>query len=143
MILNSATPFTPFSFCSAPYGDFQSILEDDMVPFEQDVVNFLKQILEALGFIHERNIAHMDLKVRDGWCNDKINHEHKRCQTVSHQAENVVLMGSFPNCEIKLCDMESARVIQEDEHIREVIGTPDYVGEFVQSLLTLRADFSK
>ena len=34
-----------------------------MVPFEQDVVNFLKQILEALGFIHERNIAHMDLKV--------------------------------------------------------------------------------
>ena len=45
------------------------------------------------------------------------------------QAENVVLMGSFPNCEIKLCDMESARVIQEDEHIREVIGTPDYVGK--------------
>ena len=41
-------------------------------------------------------------------------------------------MGSFPNCEIKLCDMESARVIQEDEHIREVIGTPDYVGEFIQ-----------
>ena len=40
-------------------------------------------------------------------------------------------MGSFPNCEIKLCDMESARVIQEDEHIREVIGTPDYVGEFI------------
>ena len=52
-----------------------------------------------------------------------------------HQAENVVLMGSFPNCEIKLCDMESARVIQEDEHIREVIGTPDYVGEFLQLLL--------
>ena len=44
-------------------------------------------------------------------------------------------MGSFPNCEIKLCDMESARVIQEDEHIREVIGTPDYVGEFIQLLL--------
>ena len=44
-------------------------------------------------------------------------------------------MGSFPNCEIKLCDMESARVIQEDEHIREVIGTPDYVGEFIWLLL--------
>ena len=55
-------------FCSAPYGDFQSILEDDMVPFEQDVVNFLKQILEALGFIHERNIAHMDLKVGTNSC---------------------------------------------------------------------------
>ena len=44
-------------------------------------------------------------------------------------------MSEFPNCEIKLCDMESARVIQEDEHIREVIGTPDYVGEFIQLLL--------
>ena len=65
MIRVTATPFIALFhfFCSAPYGDFQSILEDDMVPFEQDVVNFLKQILEALGFIHERNIAHMDLKV--------------------------------------------------------------------------------
>ncbi len=36
-----------------------------MVPFEQDVVGFLKQILEALAFIHERNIAHLDIKVRD------------------------------------------------------------------------------
>ena len=49
-------------------------------------------------------------------------------QHFSIKAENVVLMGAFPNCEIKLCDMESARVIQEDESIREVIGTPDYVG---------------
>ena len=61
---NNLIATSPLFFCSAPYGDFQSILEDDMVPFEQDVVNFLKQILEALGFIHERNIAHMDLKVR-------------------------------------------------------------------------------
>ena len=41
--------------------------------------------------------------------------------------------GPINSCEIKLCDMESARVIQEDEHIREVIGTPDYVGELIFS----------
>ena len=34
-----------------------------MVPFEDDVQGFLRQILEALDFIHERNIAHLDIKV--------------------------------------------------------------------------------
>ena len=38
-------------------------------------------------------------------------------------------MGQFPNCEIKLCDLEVARVIEEGEDIREIIGTPDYVGK--------------
>ena len=32
-------------------------------------------------------------------------------------------MGQFPNCEIKLCDLEVARVIQEGEDIREIIGS--------------------
>ena len=45
------------------------------------------------------------------------------------QPQNIVLMGQFPNCEIKLCDLEVARVIKEDEDIREIIGTPDYVGK--------------
>ncbi len=45
------------------------------------------------------------------------------------QPQNIVLMGQFPNCEIKLCDLEVARVIQEGESVREIIGTPDYVGE--------------
>ena len=48
---------------SAPGGDFQSVLDEDMVPFEEDVQGFLRQILEALDFIHERNIAHLDIKV--------------------------------------------------------------------------------
>ena len=45
------------------------------------------------------------------------------------QPQNIVLMGQFPNCEIKLCDLDVARVIQEDEDFREIIGTPDYVGK--------------
>ena len=45
------------------------------------------------------------------------------------QPQNIVLMGQFPNCEIKLCDLEVARVIKEDELIRDIIGTPDYVGK--------------
>ena len=45
------------------------------------------------------------------------------------QPQNIVLMGSFPNCEIKLCDLEVSRVIQEDQEFSEIIGTPDYVGK--------------
>merc|ERR1719266_702131 len=60
--------------------------------------------LEALSFAHERNIAHLDIK-----------------------PQNIVLMSEFPNCEIKLCDLEVSRVIQEGEEIKEIIGTPDYV----------------
>ena len=52
-----------FLLCSAPGGDFQSVLDEDMVPFEQDVQGFLRQTLEALGFVHDRNIAHLDIKV--------------------------------------------------------------------------------
>jgi len=88
----------------APGGDFQSVLDDDMVPFEQDVQGFMLQLLEAVSYIHGRNIAHLDIK-----------------------PQNIVLMSEFPNCEIKLCDLEVSRVIQEGEEIKEIIGTPDYV----------------
>jgi len=103
----------------APGGDFQSVLDEDMVPFEEDVQGFLRQILEALDFIHERNIAHLDIK-----------------------PQNIVLMGQFPNCEIKLCDLEVARVIKEDELIRDIIGTPDYVAPEILGMdpITLAAD---
>ena len=38
-------------------------------------------------------------------------------------------MGSYPSCEIKLCDLEVSRVIKEDKEFSEIIGTPDYVGK--------------
>jgi len=50
-------------------------------------------------------------------------------------------MGQFPNCEIKLCDLEVARLIQEGDDIREIIGTPDYVGESTWHL-TFSVNFS-
>ena len=55
--------FSPLFFSSAPGGDIQSILDDEEVPFEEDVQGFVRQILEALQFIHDKNIAHLDIKV--------------------------------------------------------------------------------
>jgi len=45
------------------------------------------------------------------------------------QPQNLVLMGVFPTCDVKLCDFEISRVILEGTEIREILGTPDYVGE--------------
>lgn len=39
------------------------------------------------------------------------------------------MMGTFPECDVKLCDFEISRVILEGTEVREILGTPDYVGE--------------
>lgn len=44
------------------YGDFFKLLETDSVVFSQNVRRFLTQIISALKYLHERNIAHLDLK---------------------------------------------------------------------------------
>lgn len=49
---------------SAPGGDLQTLMDDDMVPYERDAVKFVRQVLEGLFFLHERNVAHLDIKVR-------------------------------------------------------------------------------
>lgn len=50
-------------FFSAPGGDFQRVLDEDQVPFEQDVQRYLRQVAEGLQFMHQLNIAHLDIKV--------------------------------------------------------------------------------
>jgi len=52
------------------------------------------------------------------------------------------MMGQFPNCEIKLCDLEISRVILDGSEIREILGTPDYVAPEILHYdpITLAAD---
>ena len=44
-------------------GDLQGVLDADQVPYEPDVVRFITNLLEGLAFLHDRNIAHLDIKV--------------------------------------------------------------------------------
>ena len=46
------------------------------------------------------------------------------------------MMADFPDCDVKLCDFEISRVILEGTEIREILGTPDYVGKF-QNLIII------
>lgn len=50
-------------FDSAPGGDLQTLIDGDLVPLEGDVVHFVRQLVEGLAYLHERNIAHLDIKV--------------------------------------------------------------------------------
>lgn len=50
------------------------------------------------------------------------------------------MMGSFPECEVKLCDFEISRVVLEGTEVREILGTPDYVGK--QTFSSLLISFS-
>ncbi|XP_043271392.1 serine/threonine-protein kinase GIN4-like [Venturia canescens] len=103
----------------APGGDLQTLIDGDLVPLEGDVVHFVKQLVEGLAYLHERNIAHLDIK-----------------------PQNLVMMGSFPESEVKLCDFEISRVILEGTEVREILGTPDYVAPEILHYepITLAAD---
>lgn len=41
----------------------QTIIDDNLVPFESDVVKFMQQLVEGLAYLHHRKIAHLDIKV--------------------------------------------------------------------------------
>ncbi|KDR08193.1 putative serine/threonine-protein kinase [Zootermopsis nevadensis] len=103
----------------APGGDLQTIIDDNLVPFEADVVKFVRQLVEGLAYLHERKIAHLDIK-----------------------PQNLVMMADFPDCDVKLCDFEISRVILEGTEIREILGTPDYVAPEILHYepITLKAD---
>lgn len=103
----------------APGGDMQTIIDDNLVPFESDVVKFIQNVVEGLAYLHHRKIAHLDIK-----------------------PQNLVMMGDFPDCDIKVCDFEISRVILDGSEVHEILGTPEYVAPEILHYepITLAAD---
>lgn len=91
-------------------GELQKVLDMEEGLEEQQAVKVMRQILEGLCFLHENNIAHLDLK-----------------------PQNMLLTATYPDCDIKLCDFGISRVIQNGVEVREIIGTPDYVAPEILS----------
>lgn len=73
---------------------------------EGETVRILRQLLLGLAFLHDRNIAHLDIK-----------------------PQNILLAGPDIGSDVKLCDFGISRVIHDGVEVREILGTPDYVGE--------------
>lgn len=45
------------------------------------------------------------------------------------QPQNILLTKPFPDGEVKICDLGFACLTNTGEDIRDIIGTPDYVGK--------------
>lgn len=85
-------------------GELQRVLDDEEVVPERETAHLMRQILAGVAFLHDHNIAHLDLK-----------------------PQNLLLTKPFPHCEVKLCDFGISRFITKGIEIREIAGTPDYV----------------
>jgi len=84
-------------------GELQRLLDEEEAIAESDVIRFMVQILRGVSFLHQHNIAHLDLK-----------------------PQNLLLTSAYPNCDVKLCDFGISRVITKGVEIRVIMGTPDY-----------------
>lgn len=85
---------------------------------EVDVVSYVRQICEALFYLHERQIAHLDLK-----------------------PENIICLS--PNSrQVKIIDFGLARVLDASHVTRAIYGTRDYVAPEVLNFeqITLACD---
>ncbi|KAG0714121.1 Death-associated protein kinase related [Chionoecetes opilio] len=89
---------------SAEGGELQRLIDEEESLKEEAVQRYMTNILAALRFLHAHNIAHLDLK-----------------------PQNLLLTGTHPDSEVKLCDFGISRIILSDIEVREMLGTPDYV----------------
>ncbi|KAM6904306.1 death-associated protein kinase 2 isoform 2-T2 [Lycodopsis pacificus] len=72
---------------------------------ESEAIEFMKQILEGLGFMHSKNISHFDLKPENIMLSDKV--------------------AAQPN--IKLIDFGLAHHFHQGEEYKSTSGTPQYI----------------
>lgn len=91
-------------------GELQRVVDGQDGLEEIEAVKVMRQVLEALVFLHDHNIAHLDLK-----------------------PQNMLLTRDYPDTDIVLCDFGISRVIQDGVEVREILGTPDYVAPEVLS----------
>ena len=48
------------------------------------------------------------------------------------QPQNILLTEPFPKGTVKICDLGFACLVNTGEDIRDIIGTPDYVGKLLE-----------
>ncbi|CAG0921064.1 unnamed protein product [Notodromas monacha] len=91
--------FLVFELCKN--GELFDYLTSVVTLSEKKTKYIMKQLFEALSFVHRKNIVHRDVK-----------------------PENVLLDDNF---NVKLTDFGFARKLKDDEKLHEVCGTPGYL----------------
>ncbi|CAH2035689.1 unnamed protein product, partial [Iphiclides podalirius] len=96
---------------------FERVIDEEHIK-EVDVIPYVRQICEALQYIHSKRMVHLDIK-----------------------PENIICMN--PNSrQIKLIDFGLARILEENHVTKAIYGTRDYIAPEVLNydVLTLTCD---
>lgn len=80
-------------------GELQHILDSDKCFDEGEARRVMRQILDGLAYLHDRNIAHLDLK-----------------------PQNLLLSVKDSCDDIKLCDFGISKVLEPGVTVREILG---------------------
>lgn len=81
---------------------FERVVEDEFIS-ENEVIHYMKQILEGVEHMHSKNVLHLDLK-----------------------PENIMIVRPNSN-RIKLIDFGLARKYNPKENLKVMFGTPEFV----------------
>lgn len=82
---------------------FERVIDDDFELTERDCIQFMRQICDAVHYMHSRNILHLDLK-----------------------PENILCIKNESN-KIKIIDFGLARYYTKGESVRVLFGTPEFI----------------
>uniref|UniRef100_A0A8C5MCU1 Serine/threonine-protein kinase 17A n=2 Tax=Leptobrachium leishanense TaxID=445787 RepID=A0A8C5MCU1_9ANUR len=88
----------------------QCVAEGEEAFKERDVRRLMRQILKGVSFLHRHNVVHLDLK-----------------------PQNILLTSSCPLGDIKIVDFGLSRIVNNNEELREIMGTPEYVAPEILS----------
>ncbi|KAM7407866.1 hypothetical protein PAMA_003569 [Pampus argenteus] len=86
---------------------FDQCVSDELLP-EPQVTRLIRQTLEGVHHLHQSNLVHLDLK-----------------------PQNILLTSLSPPGDIKIVDFGLARRLGAVGELREILGTPEYVGKFI------------
>ncbi|CAL1280815.1 unnamed protein product [Larinioides sclopetarius] len=82
---------------------FERVIADDFVLTEQDCILFMRQICDGVAYMHRNNVLHLDLKPENILCKTRTSHK------------------------IKIIDFGLARIYKQDDSLRILFGTPEFV----------------
>nr|XP_027199733.1 death-associated protein kinase related-like [Dermatophagoides pteronyssinus] len=85
-------------------GELQKVLDDEESIQEKQCRRLIRQIIEGVQYLHQKRIAHLDIK-----------------------PQNILLTDALPDGHVKLCDFGISRMIEDHCEVREIMGTVDYM----------------
>ncbi|CAF3093253.1 unnamed protein product [Rotaria socialis] len=87
----------------AQEGDLQIVLELESCLEESKAINITKQVLEAVAFLHDNKVVHLDINPK-----------------------NILLANKWPSTQIKLCDFGLSCILT-NQCLLEMSGTTDFL----------------